>query len=47
METGRPVFTSNPSPLLAAETSWDLKLSASADFLNASRHGLPATVQRT
>lgn len=46
VETGPAVSTSNASPLLAAQTSWDLKLSAKAAFLNGSRHALPATVHR-
>jgi hypothetical protein len=47
IDTGRPDATSNASPLLAAETSSDRKLSASALCLNGSCHALSAVFQRT
>lgn len=47
IEIGRPDAMSNASPLLAAESSWERKLPASARFLNGSLRSLPATRQQT
>ena len=47
METGRPVPVSKASPLRAAASRSDRKLSASAAVLNVAFQRRPATLHRT